>query len=359
MDTMPRPRPPHLHRETTRHRKTVWFVRIGKGPRIRIRGVYGTPEFDAEYRAALAGEAHAPIVGKSTKGTLAWLLSQYRDSAAWGALSLATRRQRENIFHHVLKTAGHEPFTNITGKAIQSGIDRRRKTPSQARHFLNAMRHLFKWALAAEHVQVDPTANKSVANVKGDGFEVWEDEEMARFQERWPYGTRERVAHDVLFYSGLRRGDAVVFGRQHIKNGVARLTTEKTGERVIVPIESELEETLRIGPCGDLSFIAASDGKPLRKESFGNWFRDACRAAGVKKSAHGLRKAGATRDVNRGWTEAELEAKYGWRGGRMASHYTRTMNRERLAIEASKRTATRTSIPAPDGKVRALGEKDQ
>ena len=29
--TMPRPRPPHLHREITRHGKAVWYVRIGKG----------------------------------------------------------------------------------------------------------------------------------------------------------------------------------------------------------------------------------------------------------------------------------------------------------------------------------------
>jgi hypothetical protein len=92
---------------------------------------------------------------------------------------------------------------------------------------------------------------------------------------------------------------------------------------------------LSFGPCGELSYIAADDGQPLRKEPFGNWFRDACRAAGINKSAHGLRKAGATRDANAGWTECELEAKYGWRGGRMASHYTRTMNRERLAIQAS------------------------
>ncbi|MGB6795116.1 MAG: integrase, partial [Xanthobacteraceae bacterium] len=35
---MPRPRPPHLHREVTRHGRVVWFVRIDKGPRIRIRG---------------------------------------------------------------------------------------------------------------------------------------------------------------------------------------------------------------------------------------------------------------------------------------------------------------------------------
>ncbi len=351
---MPRPRPPHLHRQITRHGKTVWYVRKDKGARIRIRADFGTPEFDAQYQAAMAGES--PVIGKAKSGTLAWLLEQYRETNAWTRLSSATRRQRENIFRQILKTAGTEQFVKITSKTIQAGVDRRRDTPHQARHFVDAMRGLFKWAVAAEHVRSDPTAGKAVAKPKGgEGFEAWTEDEIAKFQKRWAPGSRERLAHDVLFYTGLRRGDAVLFGKQHVKNGVGRITTQKTGERVVIPIEPELEATLALGPCGDLSFVAAADGKPIKKESFGNWFREACNTAGIKKSAHGLRKAGATRDANRGWSESELEAKYGWRGGRMASHYTRTMNRERLAIQAAART--RTSIPSPEGEVRATGEK--
>jgi hypothetical protein len=52
---MPRPRPPRLQRQVTRHGKAVWYVRIGKGPRIRIRSAFGTPEFDTEYQAAVSG----------------------------------------------------------------------------------------------------------------------------------------------------------------------------------------------------------------------------------------------------------------------------------------------------------------
>lgn len=37
MDDMPRPRPPHLHRQVTRRGEVVWYVRIGHGPRTRIR----------------------------------------------------------------------------------------------------------------------------------------------------------------------------------------------------------------------------------------------------------------------------------------------------------------------------------
>ena len=72
----------------------------------------------------------------------------------------------------------------------------------------------------------------------------------------------------------------------------------------------------------------------MTKESFGNWFRDACKAAGVPGSAHGLRKAGATRAANNGATVAQLEAIFGWSGGGMASLYTRQADRTRLAKEA-------------------------
>src|SRR4051812_9134422 len=47
MVAMPRPRPLHVHRETSRHGRTVWYVRIGKGPRIRLRAEFGSPEFEA------------------------------------------------------------------------------------------------------------------------------------------------------------------------------------------------------------------------------------------------------------------------------------------------------------------------
>jgi hypothetical protein len=55
---MPRPRPPHLHLERTRHGVVVWYFRRGKGKRIRIRGAYGSPEFLEAYEAASPSARH-------------------------------------------------------------------------------------------------------------------------------------------------------------------------------------------------------------------------------------------------------------------------------------------------------------
>jgi integrase len=185
----------------------------------------------------------------------------------------------------------------------------------------------------------------------------WTEADAATYEARWPVGTRQRVWLDVLLYTGLRRGDAVRLGRQHIRNGVAAIKTEKSGYTVEVtlPILPVLAATLAAGPCGDLTFIAGAKGRPLTKESFGNEFKAACKAAGVPGSSHGCRKIAATRAADNGATEAELMAIFGWTDPKMAAHYTRTANRKRLAAQAMAKLAT--SIPSPDYPVRAAGEK--
>ncbi|MCQ0987516.1 tyrosine-type recombinase/integrase [Jiella marina] len=333
---MPRRRPPYLLKETTRHGTTVWYVRKGAGPRIRIRGDYGSPEFMAAYQAAIEGKAEEPSP-RAASGSFEWLLDRYRETGAWAALSVATRRQRQNIFHGVVAAAGRQPYASFTRAVIVAGREKRATTPAQARNFLDAMRGLFRWALDAGLVAVDPTAGvKNPRRAKGEGFPVWTEEEVERYEKRWPLGTRERVWLDVLLYTGLRRGDAVRLGRQHVREGVASIRTEKSGYmvEVAIPILPVLAATLSAGPTGDLAFICGERGKPLTKETFGNRFRTAARAAGVQKSAHGVRKIGATRAANAGATVSELEAIFGWQGGAMASLYTRAADRRRLARAA-------------------------
>src|SRR4051812_5240361 len=121
---MPRPRPPHLHREVSRHGRVVWYVRVGKGPRVRLKAEFGSPEFDAAYRVALGGEAPT-LRAEPPSGTLSWLIARYREVDSWSKLSPATRKQREQIFRHVIASAGREQFCRITSGVIEAGRDRR------------------------------------------------------------------------------------------------------------------------------------------------------------------------------------------------------------------------------------------
>jgi hypothetical protein len=130
MEAMPRARPPHLQRQVTRHGKTVWYVRIGRGRRVRIRAAFGTSEFDVEYHSAITTPLRGSPRNAPTADTIAWLIERYRETPSWRDLSLATRQQREAILVGVITSAGSQPFAQITRATIIAGRDRRHSTPA-------------------------------------------------------------------------------------------------------------------------------------------------------------------------------------------------------------------------------------
>jgi integrase len=261
----------------------------------------------------------------------------------------------------VIANAGDKPFSHVTEASIAAGRDRRAATPFQARHFIDTMRGLFGWAKEAGFVRSNPAAGAKYPILKsGEGFPAWSDDDVAKYCACWPLGTRQRVWLAILLYTGLRRGDAVRLGRQHVRDGIARLRTEKTETPVAIRILPPLIEALDAGPTGEMTFICGASGAPLTKESFGNDFAEACRKAGIRKSAHGLRKLAAATMALNGATVSELNALFGWTGAKMALRYTQAADRERLAIAAADKlmaNETATSIPAPNSKVRAAGRE--
>ena len=353
---MPRKLPPFCYMERSRHGRPAFYFRRGKGKRTRLPDI-GDEHFDRAYLDCIE-EIGPQKRRRSPAGSLAWLIERYQDSGAYGVLSPATRRQRDNIFRGVVAKAGGKPVSKVTPKGIAKGLAEREHTPSQARNYLDAVRGLFGWAVAAGLASEDPTIGiKPPKRPKTDGFAAWSEDDVAAYRARWPRGTKERVWLAVVLATGLRRGDAVTLGKQHVRDGMLMLRTAKTGTAVYVPIFADLAEAIADGPVGDLTFIVGVNGRALTKETFGNRFRMACDAAGIRgKSAHGLRKLAATRAAETGLTEAELESLFGWHGGKMASHYTKSADRKRLAERAAEKIRNAESphpgmqFPAPEKK---------
>ena len=335
---------PGLHRQVTRHGKEVWYVRTGtsnRGERIRIRAPYGTEDFRREYDNAMHGvKKPAPDLLVADTKTLAWLITEYRKSADWLAYGHETRYGREYYLQKAQTKSGHEHYRKITKKSVIASRDSLKG--AAARHFVDAMRGLFKWAEANEHVVADPTAGVTYPKRKrgaGTGFRTWTEAEIATYERKYPIGTRERVWLAVLqFLGGPRRGDAAVLGRQHVRRGPAGLEvvfkTEKSGRttEVTIPMLPEFMEVIAAGPIGETTFICGARGRPLRKQTFGDYFRIACDNAGLYGlTAHGVRKAMATRMADRGASENALMAVFGWTDPRMPSVYTRAANKKGLS----------------------------
>src|SRR5215831_19977032 len=150
---MPKPLLPFLHRYVSRHGRPTYYVKLskaqrGRGTRLKDR-VYRSDTFMLEYHALVRGTpiASTPVVAKDGKGTLGWLIGLYRGSRDWGHnLSKGTRKQRGPILKQIETSAGDLPLAAITRKKVEEGMSAR--TDNQARHLLNTVSGLFRWAIA-------------------------------------------------------------------------------------------------------------------------------------------------------------------------------------------------------------------
>jgi integrase len=333
---MPRPRPPYVQRQENRPGQVRWVFRKGHGPRIYLPGPPGSEGFDAAYMAALA--SYSMDKPAKVRGSLQWMIDEYRQLHEWQALAPSSRKMRENLFARLVKAVGADADPNsITQRVMQRAVDAR--SAHASRNMLKAYRPLFRWAARNGYVAANPCEGLELAKATTKGFHTWTVQEVEAFHAHWPTGTRQRLAMDLLLYTGLRRQDLVTLGRQHIRGDLLEVVASKTKRAGVVsyiPLTQPLQEALKHAPTDNLTFLVTARGKPFEAASFGNWFREACVAAGVPGRAHGLRKAGATILAERGASPYALMAIFGWRTLAQAERYTREANRKNMAREAGK-----------------------
>lgn len=127
-------------------------------------------------------------------------------------------------------------------------------------------------------------------------------------------------------------------GRQHLSGDFIRVTQSKTGASLEIPLHPELKGVIAKTAKNHLTFLTTQLDRPATPAGFGNWFRDACNAAGLEKlSAHGLRNAAATRLADAGCTAHEIASITGHKSLSEVQRYTAAANQRRLARGAMKR----------------------
>jgi integrase len=200
---------------------------------------------------------------------------------------------------------------------------------------------MFGWAIENGMMATNPARDVRHISYASDGFHTWTVDEVGQFEARHPIGTKARLALALLLYLGVRRGDLVTLGREHVKDGWLRMVPRKTRHKRLrtseKPILPALADVLAQTPVGDLTFLVTDFGKPFTANGFGNWFRKRCNEAGLPHcTAHGLRKAGATIAAENGATDRQLMALFDWTSAKQANVYTAAADRKRLAGEAAE-----------------------
>lgn len=342
-------KPAYVSAYRDRHGVLRWRFRRPGFPQSQTREQFGTEAWWTWYGAADAAKKVEIGSKRTVAGSLSAVVVAYYASADFKRLAPVTQKTYRNIIERFRETAGVLPVAKITSANVRKWVDNRADRPAAANTFLKVFRALMRFAIERDMLKADPTIGVRPVKNKTDGHHTWTEAEIATFESRWPLGTRERLAFDLLLYTAQRSGDVRQMGPQHVLDGHVVVRQEKTGQPLEIPVHAQLAESIKAYASGQLIFIATQHGKPYTARGFGNWFTDSAKAAGLPegRTAHGIRKAAARRLAEAGCTPHQIASITGHKTLKEVERYTRAATQKALAGAAMERVKTGTESEQP------------
>ena len=309
------------------------------------------PRFLAAYAEAASAIPRTPTV----TGSIGSAIVAYKASDTFLTLGKNTRAVRSRTLDQLTEKYGHAKLADLREKHIQADLDQFKGHPYNNR--LKVWRHMTKWWSEKKLINQDPAKNIVRKRVeKSDGHLPWLQDDVESFRNHWPIGSLQRLAFELIYWTGARIGDAIRLGERNIDaDGWLVFRQEKTGGEVDIPFYCALPSFLThtqidldnlhtaISARSDrhLTFMTTEFGSARSVKGASQWFSKAAKAAGIEaKTAHGLRKTRAIAIVEAGGTHHQVGA---WTG------HTSLKEIERYAMKYNRRKAL--SGPEPEQKV--------
>jgi integrase len=330
---MTRIRLDYVHEYRDRHGKLRRYVRRPGSRRVALPGLPGSPEFMQAYQDAMSGPVLRPRAPKA--GTLAALAAEFFGSTEFANLKPSSQATYRLALSPVLALDGHRLVRDLpTDKARKIVQEIGAARPAMANLTRAVLRRVFSFAIAIGQRRDNPF--DQTPKYKIGTHHTWTDAQLDAYEKRWPPGTRERLAFDVLLYTAQRVGDVVRMQRSDMRNGVITVTQQKTGAEVFVPLHPALARSIKAGPARGVYLIGDKDGRPIKRARLSALIAAATKAAGLPAEcvAHGLRKAALRRLAEHGSTVKEMQAISGHKTLAEIERYTQQADQQRLAKAA-------------------------
>lgn len=303
-------------------------------------------DYRAAYRAALDGIRPEPE-RKAVPGTVDDLVSRFYASAQFQRAGADWQKLVRSVLEPFREQTRDDLVRNFRFDHIEALLKAKARKcrvgnrtvggASAAARLHQQLIRLFDYAIKLR-LRNDNPASQAELPVRPErkGFHSWSEEEIAAYQKRHPLGSRGRLALEIMLWTGLRRGDAIRLGPQHIKAGRIVMTAGKTGKTIDMRAAPELIAAIKAMPAvGMTTLLVTEYGKPFTVSGFGGWFRDRCDEAGLPHcTAHGLRKALARRAAELGATQQQLRAVGQWSSDRDVATYTAAAEQRTLVDSA-------------------------
>ena len=313
----------------------------------------GSVQFLKAYTDLAGVEPVRPII----KGSLASAVSKYIASDHFQMLAPLTRDVRRRALDRIRDTVGSEKA--ITPDIIRADLA---DYDGHAQHTqLKMWRAFCKYLVHIGALKVDPSKDMTRAPVaKSDGHVPWYDAEIEQFREFYAISTPPRLAFELLYYSGASMVDAVRLGCGCVtKGGWLSYRRSKSGVLVEIPFSRELPH-FALSFQRDLDYLKQCiDAQPNKQMTWivtggvnnsgliksrsvkaaSSWFSRAATDAGIKKTAHGLRKSRDMAIAQCGGTSSACLSWLGHSTLQEASRYIKMFDKRRvLSVSNSEHT---------------------
>jgi integrase len=321
-----------------------YLRRPGK-PRVPLPGIPGSAAFMAAYKSATADHAPSPVADRHKEGTVGFLVIRFYRSAAFTNLARSSQKAYRLVLDKFATEDGHRLVRDMPRAVAADIVEQIGATrPGMANLTAATLKRLFSYAIKLEMRSDNPFVGLDA--YQGGEHRASTPLELSSYESTWPIGTRERLAFDLLTYTGQRVGDVATMQRADILRGAIPVKQEKTGAVLSLPVHPNLLRSMNACPADGQGALNGADGlTPMAKRSISALVTRAARSAGlpVDCKPHGLRKAALTRLADLGSSTHEIAAVSGHKSLREVERYTATANQLRLARTAMARVPSEQS----------------
>lgn len=356
---------PYLWAPKGKRRRYYYYRRDGR--RVPVADAEGRrpdsntdlPAFLEAYRRTHAAFESTPPdpAGRAPRGSLADVVGEFRRSNDYAAKGARTRRDYDRHLDHLVAAYGDLPVATLPREFVTGLRDRGAATPRTTNYRITVLRLLLYWAadrparFGLPAGWVNPAARPRRLKGDGPGHRPWHDWEIDQLCRRWPVGTWERTAFELLLCTGQRGQDVAAMRRPQYRRGWVEVVQAKTGARVAIPAAKRLRAALEawLSPRGrtvrPIAMLPGVRGGALGVDAFRHRMAGAYRAAGLEGvTTHGLRHTTATILAEAGVDFQGIAAITGHETAAMVARYTRQKREARRSVSRLERA--RRDAPA-------------
>jgi integrase len=354
-------KPRWVHAYTDRNGIDRIYLRKPGERRVALPGPVCSNAFWDAYNAAVSDQPREVLVTRNPAGSISSAIAGYYSSAEYKRLSASSKMNYRRVLEHFRTEHGEKSLASLETRHVNAIMDSMAKTPAAANILRKRLNSVFEYAIGAGLVDDNPIKRAKRVKYDQKSYRSWTEADIAAYRAEWKEGTSQRLALELLLYTGLRRSDVVRVGWKHIKGGAIHISTVKSQHKthLRIPIHAELQHHLDLVSHEQKTFLTTTWSKDRSAKGFTNWLREAAHDAGLPSdsSPHGLRHAACRRLAEAGCTPHEIQAITGHRNLAQVETYTRAVDQARLAESAIARLANpqKSLATLDDNTLKLLG----